>query len=166
MKRLFVTIKTNLLLKIFYKCTKTSQLFTKDTNIHQLQNLLKIPSYEGLGWLRLFKKLKFNEINSNIYKEVSFTVIKLLYDNIRRLIILVIRHPKFPKFASSFVIMWMNITELFDKYFFLTLFTEHFFLFANHKTFLWRIILNISSEEKKKKVLSNFDQFCNFMISL
>jgi hypothetical protein len=50
-----------------------SKLFTKHASKHHLQKTLKMPSYEGLGWLRWYNKLWRNEITSYRSIKVSLT---------------------------------------------------------------------------------------------
>ncbi len=65
MKRLAVTIRSNLLLRIIYKYTRILQLFTKNTNGNYLQELLKMPSCEGLGLIEIVYVFGLKEITSH-----------------------------------------------------------------------------------------------------
>jgi hypothetical protein len=47
------SIGSSFLLKIIYKYTKTLQPFANGTNRNDLQKLLKMPSYEGLGSIEI-----------------------------------------------------------------------------------------------------------------
>jgi hypothetical protein len=85
-KRLVVTVKTNLLLRIIYKYTKTLLLFTSYlqaiywkykhsafTRVIKNDKLLML----GLGWLKLFMRFCLNEITSHCFNKVSLTDINL-----------------------------------------------------------------------------------------
>ncbi len=75
-ERLVVTIRSSVQVN-------TLQVIYMNTNVHSLQNLFKMPTYERLGCLRLFMLQDFNEVTSQKLTKVSFIITKLWHDRMQ-----------------------------------------------------------------------------------